>query len=283
MTKSEYVNGLEYHLIHRFRKDIKPNIFVPQSPRDIENLEVTVEVITNIDYYYSYVSLVSSWNCSLTKTGRFIPYLVKEKSMGRILGVIVVSSAGIHNGKIAEHIGWTNDNKFGEQRRLQKLAYAKTIIPTRSFGTNCLGGKLLAKLCQTQFVINTFEGYYFNRDITVGIYTNGLNSDTCQYRSIPGWKPLGHSIGNKNNPPRPTFLCPFYKNYKEYLCGQIEQDKLIPNGNLIPDIKSAVDTWWKPKAIRYMTKRIAEGRLDLTEEYYDSLSDHTEPSLGFIE
>ena len=69
---------------------------------------------------------------------------------------------------------------------------------------------------------------------------------------------------------RGCFFCPLYDNYKDFLCGKIIEDKLIPNKNRLMTVSDALNEW-KPLAIKRMMNLIKEKRLQATAMFYDSL------------
>ncbi len=69
---------------------------------------------------------------------------------------------------------------------------------------------------------------------------------------------------------RGCFFCFLYDNYKDYLCGKIEADKLIPNRNKQTTISDVLSEW-KELAVKRMRKLISEGTLKKTADFYDSL------------
>jgi hypothetical protein len=287
-NKVKSINDLDYSVIENFNKYIRPNIFIPQSVADIENLEVMLEEVKEITHkgkhlyelYYSAVVMLSSWGVTEKRLpGRFMPWFVREKKQGRYLGIIVLGS-DLHNNSVRDkEIGWTAEHKF-KNNRLQNVVIGKTVIPFRTFGSECLGGKLLTKMIQTKIVIDRYEEKY--KDKTVLLTVISLNPRPCQYNGIPHWTCVGDSVGDaEGNNKRPTFMCPLFENYKDFLCCKIEEPQLVPNGSLI-DIQTAVD-WWKPKAVKRMTQRIKEGTFTTNEQYYDVLRTKSELAHQFID
>jgi hypothetical protein len=287
MTKSESINSDEMYGCIKMFKKIQPKIFIPQSVTDIENLEVVLEEVRDnhdgrgkelYDLWWSSIVMLSSWVNQENYPGRHIEWFIKTKD-GRYLGILRLSSELPATSARDAEIGWTHENKF-DQAKINHSTQLQAVIPFRSFGVNCLGGKLITQLAQAKEIVSAYDKRY--KDKTVLLTVLSLNPRPCQYSSIPDWKFVGDTKGDKDgNNKRPTFFCPLYTNYKEFLRNEIAEDKLVPSGNLI-DIQTAIDRW-KSKAIARMKKRMADGTFTTKEEYFDTLYTKGDPGLGFIE
>jgi hypothetical protein len=69
---------------------------------------------------------------------------------------------------------------------------------------------------------------------------------------------------------RGVYYAPLYENTREFLCGRIDNDKLIPLAKLRDDVDSVIN-WWKPKAIARYIKLHEEGRIKDGILYYTNL------------
>ena len=267
MTKQEQIQTLPKGYIDLFNKNIRPNTFIPKSVKDIENLDVIFDEITDKTHkelYYSAVVLTSSWTVNKLNPGRWMGWFVRNRKDRKYLGMIVLSSELCRNKIRDDVIKWNDQNKFG-QRRLQSIAQVKTCIPFRSFGRECLGGKLLIKLSQTKYIVDRYQQKY-GQDKLVLLTTTSLNPCPCQYNGVPHWKHIGSTDTG-----RPTFFCPLYSNYQEFLCGKINENQLSPNDHQIIEIRDVL-SWWKPKSIKRMTNRIETNTFNpQPETYFDEL------------
>ena len=303
MTKNKSINSSNiYKCIELFDKWIRPNIFIPQSVADIENLEVILEEVKEdkpsiddlrpskenhlYDLWWSTIVMLSSWVNQQHYPGRHIEWFIKTKD-GRYLGILRLSSELPATSARDAEIGWNDVDKFaklngkptGKTPKINHSTQLQAVIPFRSFGVNCLGGKLITQLAHTKEIVGRYDAKY--KDKTVLLTVLSLNPRPCQYSSIQYWKFIGNTKGDAaGNNKRPTFFCPLYTNYKEFLRNEITEDKLIPSGKLI-DIPTAI-TWWKSKAIARIKKRIIDGTFTTKEEYFDTLYTKGDPTLGFF-
>lgn len=69
---------------------------------------------------------------------------------------------------------------------------------------------------------------------------------------------------------RGVYYAPLYENTREFLRGEITEDKLIPLKKLDKDIDAVLD-WWKPKAIQRYLNLHEQGRIKPEILYYNNL------------
>lgn len=135
--------------------------------------------------------------------GRAIRFLVIDRTTNTYLGVICIGSAMFRNIPIHEEIGWDAEviKKRGAKSGrpgLHSIANGQTIVPTQPFGSNFLGGKLLALLCLSDVVVNAWQRKY--GDKLVGVHTTSLygSNDGTQYSNLsPYWRELSPTPGQE--------------------------------------------------------------------------------------
>ena len=135
--------------------------------------------------------------------GRAVRFLVIDRTSNTYLGVICIGSAMFRNKPIHAEIGWNAE--IIKKRRaksgrpgLHNIANGQTIVPTQPFGSNFLGGKLLALLCLSDVVANAWQRKY--GDKLVGVHTTSLygSSDGTQYSNLsPYWRELSPTPGEE--------------------------------------------------------------------------------------
>jgi hypothetical protein len=69
---------------------------------------------------------------------------------------------------------------------------------------------------------------------------------------------------------RGVYFCPMYDNTKEFLLGDISEDKLQLKANLARDIDDVLD-WWKPKAINRYNNLIEQNRINTDILFYNDV------------
>lgn len=176
------------------------------TPRDITNKDTTIEDINNLDPEVIFVhpsdkKLVAEWtNLRIfihsmefeQNPGRFLRYLMRDKTTGKYLGVASAGSDVISVTCRDKWIGWKDIVKINGGK-LKNTAIATTIVPTQPLGYNLLGGKLVASLLCLPTVRDSWEEMY--GDVLVGLTTTSLFGKHSMYQRIPFWKELGETTG----------------------------------------------------------------------------------------
>jgi hypothetical protein len=176
-------------------------------PTDIFNKELTISEIQNMQPYVELVDDVSKWTevrkliSSMEFTanpGRNLKAFVKDRTSGKILGVISLGSDVVSVKVRDEFIGWTKEDKF-KKGKLNCIAMGTSIVPTQPLGFNFLGGKLIAALTTSPTFRNKWKEQY--DDIMVAMHTTALYGASSQYNGIPHMKTLGESAGKIGTKP----------------------------------------------------------------------------------
>lgn len=124
--------------------------------------------------------------------GRNMFYLVRDKSTGKYLGVIVITGDFLDLAPRDNFIGWTRQQR--NEGRLKHTCIGSTILPTQPLGYNYVGGKLLALLCLSDEVQNEWKRRY--GQTLVGVTTTSLYGSFSQYNNLKYWNKRGKSSGS---------------------------------------------------------------------------------------
>ena len=178
------------------------------APTDLTNEELTIKEITELQPRVVIVrdDLERLWTtlryyCSSAEynqaPGRFIKFLMIDDVSGRVLGVSSIASDVISISDRDKYLGWTPEDKL-KQKMLKHSAIGTTIVPTQPFGSNFLGGKLIAALVTSGVVREEWEhpkSGESNPAKLVGMTTTSLYGGFSMYNSLKWWKPVGMSKG----------------------------------------------------------------------------------------
>ena len=161
-------------------QEVKNNFWLPEDPE--EYLELQPELIwTDGADVQSHTNAKGSeiWNALRTflstmknnsNIGRNLNFLIRDKVTGKYLGVTCMSSDFLDLTPRDEYIGW--DRVAKTQRMINHTCIGSTIVPIQPLGYNLVGGKLLALLCLSKTVEDTWEYQY--KDKLVGVTTTSL-------------------------------------------------------------------------------------------------------------
>ena len=201
-----------------FIKTVKNNIWIPESPEDIDKLEPVLEFTDDTELNFNGQKrrgdLSEKWNTLRTflstmknnsNIGRNLNFLVRDKVTQKYLGVICMSSDFLDLTPRDEYIGWEREAKT--QRMINHTCIGSTIVPIQPLGYNLVGGKLLALLCLSDTVEKTWEHQY--KDKLVGVTTTSLYGKTkviplSQYDRLKNWKKMGWTAGSVSYEPEKT-------------------------------------------------------------------------------
>ena len=194
------------------------------SPADINNEELTVKEINDLQPIVKVVNtdkLERQWTtlryyCSSAEynqaPGRFIKFLMVDAVTDKVLGICSIASDVICISDRDKHIGWTPENKL-KNKMLRHSAIGTTIVPTQPFGSNFLGGKLVAALVTSGIVRNEWEHPGITAEANpgklVGMTTTSLYGSFSMYNSLKWWKPVGTTKGK-------IAIKPYEKGYENW-------------------------------------------------------------------
>ena len=197
-------------------QEVKNNFWLPDDPEEYLNLQPEL-VWTDGAEVQSHTNAKGSevWNALRTflstmknnsNIGRNLNFLVRDKVTQKYLGVICMSSDFLDLTPRDEYIGWEREAKT--QRMINHTCIGSTIVPIQPLGYNLVGGKLLALLCLSRTVEDTWEHQY--KDKLVGVTTTSLYGKTkqiplSQYDRLKHWKKMGWTAGSVSyEPTKPT-------------------------------------------------------------------------------
>jgi len=197
-------------------QEVKNNFWLPEDPE--EYLELEPELIwTDGAEIQSHTNAKGSeiWNALRTflstmknnsNIGRNLNFLIRDKKTKKWLGVTCMSSDFLDLTPRDEYIGWDRVRKT--QKMINHTCIGSTIVPIQPLGYNLVGGKLLALLCLSKTVEDTWEYQY--KDKLVGVTTTSLYGKTkaiplSQYDRLKHWKKMGWTAGSVSyEPTKPT-------------------------------------------------------------------------------
>ena len=167
-------------------QEVKNNFWLPEDPE--EYLQLQPELVwTDGAEVQSHTNAKGSeiWNALRTflstmknnsNIGRNLNFLIRDKKTKKYLGVTCMSSDFLDLTPRDEYIGWDREAKT--QRMINHTCIGSTIVPIQPLGYNLVGGKLLALLCLSRTVEDTWEHQY--KDKLVGVTTTSLYGKTKQ-------------------------------------------------------------------------------------------------------
>jgi len=197
-------------------QEVKNNFWLPEDPE--EYLELQPELVwTDGAEVQSHTNAKGSeiWNALRTflstmknnsNIGRNLNFLIRDKVTKKYLGVTCMSSDFLDLTPRDDYIGWDRVRKT--QKMINHTCIGSTIVPIQPLGYNLVGGKLLALLCLSKTVEDTWEYQY--KDKLVGVTTTSLYGKTkeiplSQYDRLKHWKKMGWTAGSVSyEPTKPT-------------------------------------------------------------------------------
>ena len=193
-------------------------------PKDIFDKEGTIAEIQAMQPYVEIVDegeeatkwtymrkLISSMEFT-PNPGRNVKAFVKDRTSGKVLGVISLGSDVTSMGVRDQYIGWNKEDKF-QKGKLNNTAIGTSIIATQPLGYNFLGGKLVSALTTSPTFRQEWKDKYDNTLIAVG--TTSLYGIHSQYNAIPHFKTLGETAGKISIKPDDKFYDPWHQWLKE--------------------------------------------------------------------
>lgn len=216
--------------IKRFENQAKAKIW---NPTDINNEELTIREIKELQPKVIVVSDKSSellWTtlrvyCSTAEynqaPGRFIKFLMVDDISDKILGIASIASDVISISDRDKFIGWNPEDKL-KYKMLKYSAIGTTIVPTQPFGSNFLGGKLVAAMVTSDVIRNEWEtqrGECMPCKL-VGMTTTSLYGSFSMYNSLKWWKSVGESKGKIPIKPQEKY----YKEWHDWLKKEHEDE-----------------------------------------------------------
>lgn len=211
-------------------RQVKSNIWIPESPDDFEKLQPTMVFTDDSEEIENLLldgttsksktkrsDLPERWNTVRTfistmknnaNIGRNLNFLVADNVTGKYLGVICISSDFLDLTPRDKYIGWEREKKT-QGGMINYTAIGSSIVPLQPLGYNYMGGKLLALLCLSDTVQRLWKEKY--DDVLVGVTTTSLYGNTksgglSQYDGLEYWQKMGFSSGSVAFEPRKSTL-----------------------------------------------------------------------------
>jgi hypothetical protein len=194
------------------------------TPTDLHNGELTIKEIQNLKPRIVLVTdaLDKTWNtlrryCHSAEhhntPGRFMKFLLVDDVSGKWLGFCsIASEMPALKGRdeiigLKKEVWLAKDGKGTQNHSVQ----CPCIAATQPFGSNFLGGKLMATMLTTSTVRNEYQREY--GDVLVGMTTTSLYGAESMYNGIKWWKGTGISAGKIYLQPSPDI----YDRWHEWL------------------------------------------------------------------
>jgi hypothetical protein len=122
--------------------------------------------------------------------GRNCYFLIRNEYDDKNLGIIDVAADFLTLGKRDEYIGWDKEQRKKYNRNISNISVC---VPTRNFGYNLSGGKLLALLAVSNEVGEHWKRKY--NDDLVGLTVTSLYGKGSQYNRLKYFKYVGKTKG----------------------------------------------------------------------------------------
>lgn len=122
--------------------------------------------------------------------GRNNYFLVKNACDGKNLGILDIAADFLALGPRDRYIGWDKNDRVLRNRNIANISVC---VPTRHFGYNMCGGKLLTLLAASDVVANHWKEKY--NDELVGLTVTSLYGRGVQYNRLKYFKYLGLTQG----------------------------------------------------------------------------------------
>ena len=185
----------------RYIRNVKNNIWVPESVEDYQNLKpVLVHCNKNSELagMWNAIRVFSSTMKNNNNIGRNMNFIVKDEVTDKFLGVICISSDFLDLTPRDNYIGWSREKKT-QGNMINYSAIGSTIVPLQPLGYNYVGGKLLALLCLSDTVQDTWKREYGDTLVSVtttSLYGKDKAGGLSQYDNLKHWKKMGYSSGS---------------------------------------------------------------------------------------
>lgn len=122
--------------------------------------------------------------------GRNNYFLIKNQYDNKNLGIIDVAADFLALGPRDRHIGWNKEERVLRNRNIANISVC---VPTRHFGYNMTGGKLLTLLAASDVVGNHWKQRY--GDDLAGLTVTSLYGRGVQYNRLKHFNYLGLTQG----------------------------------------------------------------------------------------
>jgi hypothetical protein len=122
--------------------------------------------------------------------GRNCYFLVVNEYDNKNLGILDVAADFLSLGARDEYVGWDKEQRKKYNRNIANISIC---VPTRHFGYNLSGGKLLALLGASTEVAEHWKNKY--NDDLVGVTVTSLYGRGVQYNRLKQFKYLGKTKG----------------------------------------------------------------------------------------
>lgn len=186
---------------------VKRNIWFPRAPDDFKELKLELIYTENnfgdIEDFpgpelWNTIRTFTSTMTNNSNIGRNLNFIIQDTNSKKYLGIICISSDFLDLTPRDNFIGWSREIKT-QGRMINHTAIGSTIVPFQPLGYNYVGGKLMALLCLSDTVQETWKKKY--GDTLVAVTTTSLYGSFSQYQNLKHWHKRGHSSGSVSYEP----------------------------------------------------------------------------------
>ena len=223
-----------------------------------EKMSFKVKIIPNNEFY-RYVNLFSTHINSENIPGRTMAFGVLETNTNKWVGFIRVSSV-LMNNKARNDLAKNNlykNNKLHPKRLNRHILNGNTIVPVQPFGNNCLGGKLLALICTSDWLRRKFDKKYKKTNIVM-FETTSLYGDTKKESQYDGLRPFIRRKGKTESNFVPLIQSELFKELKDKIKPNIKTKssnrKLLTQKSCFQEIKKLLPKDKKTSFIKALEK-----------------------------
>ena len=160
------------------------------NPENIKPILVSVDSTSSLWKEWKAIEENVSSFAFRRSPGRNCYFLIKNEYDGKNLGIIDVAADFLALGERDKYIGWNVEQRKKYNRNIANISVC---VPTRHFGYNLSGGKLLALLASSDEVGEHWKNKY--GDSLAGLTVTSLYGKGSQYNRLQGFKYLGKTKG----------------------------------------------------------------------------------------
>ena len=230
-----------------------------------EKMSFRIEMLSS-EEWFQYVNIVSSHINSKNTQGRELRLGVLETNTNKWVGFIRVNSPLINMKPRNDLV----ENKKPNLKRVNRhILNGNTIVPVQPFGYNCLGGKLLALICTSDWLRRKFDRKHKTNIVMFETTSLYGNSKSCS--QYDGLKPFIRNKGLTESNFVPLIQGNLFKELKDTIKPEIKTKssnrKLLTQKSCFQEIKKSL-----PKDKRISFLRTLEKAKSINEQkrYYVS-------------
>ena len=230
-----------------------------------EKMSFRIETLSS-EEWFQYVNIVSSHINSKNTQGRELRLGVLETNTNKWVGFIRVNSPLINMKPRNDLV----ENKKPNLKRVNRhILNGNTIVPVQPFGYNCLGGKLLALICTSDWLRRKFDRKHKTNIVMFETTSLYGNSKSCS--QYDGLKPFIRNKGLTDSNFVPLIQGNLFKELKDTIKPEIKTKssnrKLLTQIKCFQEIKKSLP---KDKKISFLRTLEKAKSINEQKRYYVS-------------